>query len=53
MVAKKEANSLQELNLAENNITTEGAKKIAEAFKRPKHCKNLIFIGTKYLMMEL
>ena len=37
----KEANSLQELNLAENNITTEGAKKIAEAIQVTKTLQKL------------
>ena len=37
----KEANSLQELNLAKNNITTEGAKKIAEAIQATKTLQKL------------
>ena len=43
----KEANSLQELNLAGNNIKTEGAKKIAEAIQATKTLQKLDLRGNK------
>ena len=43
----KEDNTLQELNLAKNNITTEGAKKIAEAIQATKTLQKLNLYGNK------
>ena len=41
----KEDNTLQELNLARNNITNEGAKKIAEAIQATKTLQKLNLYG--------